>query len=278
MKRWMLFFILCVLSWSQLFAQTAEERAFSEKRYGIQFYGVALPETGARILLVIDRSKSMGRKDSARSDGGRRWDTLLDEVRTMTGQMAEVMTRKRSHFSIALLYEGGTPDSGSELYTLTQPDAITNLLANLEGQTFGAGGCFEETFGQNLWPLVARHHMTHLFYLGDNDIASHADPVRTALSAWYRLPRKNPVPAQRKLYALKCKWWEPWEHWRAPQHNRPVFKKQQDYPPPPKDVILSCIAIGQASPFLKELATLGHGEYVERLAPSKKRTRKLPPE
>ena len=103
-----LFTVLCSLS----FGMAAEE-AVMPNDYGPMFYGVELPEDGARLLLVIDTSKSMGRKDSARTDGGTRWDTLLDEVSGMADQMADIIARRRVCYTVSLLYEGGAePPAG----------------------------------------------------------------------------------------------------------------------------------------------------------------------
>lgn len=128
-----------------------------DERYGPAFYGLRLPETGARVLLVIDTSKSMGRKDSARTDGGRRWDTLVDEVRTMTDEMATLVAERRVCFTVSLLYEGGKePHPGSEVFDIAQRGAARRLLAELSSKALTSGGSFERTFGETLWPLVAR--------------------------------------------------------------------------------------------------------------------------
>ena len=262
-----LFSVLCSLS----FGMAAEE-AVMPNDYGPMFYGVELPEDGARLLLVIDTSKSMGRKDSARTDGGTRWDTLLDEVTGMTDQMADIIARRRVCYTVSLLYEGGDePHAGTTPFDLSKPGIAQALLAELRGKTFTSGGSFEHTFGETLWPLVSKQHITHIIYLGDNDIGRYGEtPARAALTAWYNLPRKNPTADQRPLFRLKSAWWEPWKGWRRPTAKRPVFRSQQRLPPPPRDVVFHAIAIGQKSPFLKEMATLGHGEYVERL-PAKRR-------
>lgn len=250
------------------------ERAALEKRYGPLFYGVELPENGARVLLVVDTSKSMGRKDATRTDGGRRWDTLLDEVAKMTDSMRALIRARRVCFTVSVLYEGGdTPHGGTEPFDMAQAGASERLLEELRGRDFTTGGSFETTFGETLWPLVSRQHITYVFYLGDNDIGRYAEaPVRDAVSAWYALPRKEPAADQRKLWNLKVAWWKPWANWRRPARGVPTFRSRQTFPlpPPPRDVVFSCIAIGQKSPLLKELAKLGHGEYVERV-PSRRK-------
>ena len=236
-----------------------------DERYGPAFYGLRLPETGARVLLVIDTSKSMGRKDRARVDGGRRWDTLLDEVRTMADEMVALVAARKVCFTVSLLYEGGeVPHPGSEVFDMAQRGAANRLLTELSGKTFTSGGSFERTFGETLWPLVSRQHITYVIYLGDNDIARHGDAVRDAVTAWYAVPKAEPEAARRPLWNLKRAWWKPWERWRRPVKGVPTFRAQQAYPPPPRDVVFSTVAIGQASPFLKELATLGKGDYVTR--------------
>lgn len=269
MKRGFAWLIASLLTAYHLQAATPPP----EERYGPCFYGIDLPETGARVLLVIDTSKSMGRKDTLRTDGGTRWMTLCDEVAQMTERMEELQHAGGVPYAVALLYEGGqTPHPGSELYHLAEPGARERLLDNLAKRELAAGGTFEATFGQTLWPLVTKHHITHLFYLGDNDIAAHGEAVRSAVNAWYALPTERPSPAQRPLWRQKKAWREAWAQWRPPTKRAHAFAQRKPaLPPPPREVTLSCIAIGQASPFLQSLAELGHGRYVERV---KKRRRK----
>ena len=264
----LLFSVLCSLSWG-----LAAEEAVTPHDYGPMFYGVELPENGARVLLVIDTSKSMGRKDAARTDGGTRWQTLLDEVAGMTDQMADAIARRRVCYTVTLLYEGGDdPHPGTAPFDLSKPGAADALQAELRAKAFTSGGSFEHTFGETLWSLVSKQHITHVIYLGDNDIGRYGEtPARAALTAWYALPRANPTADQRPLFRLKTAWWEPWKGWRRPTARRPVFRSQQRLPPPPRDVVFHAIAIGQKSPFLKEMATLGHGEYVERLPPKRRK-------
>ena len=252
-----------------LFCPLAPAEAPSDARYVPYFYGIALPESGARVLLVIDTSKSMGRKDASRPDGGTRWDTLCDQVSEMAGRMAALAARRRVCYTVTLLYEGGdAPHAGTEPFDLARPGAAEALLAALRARALTSGGSFEATFGETLWPLVSRQHITHVIYLGDNDVGRYAEaPVRAAVSAWYALPRRDPAAAQRALFRLKAAWWEPWKGWRRPTAQRPAFRGQQALPPPPRDVVFSAVAIGQKSPLLEELAALGGGEYVERLAP-----------
>ncbi len=269
MKRLLLLLLLLFgVSWS-----SAEAIDSPEDRYGPVFYGIELPEDGARLLLIIDTSKSMGRKDKTRIDGGCRWDTLIDEVRAMSTQMEALIQERRVNFTVTLLYEGGdTPHTGSEAYDLAVKGEAEKMLRALEAKTFTSGGSFEVTFGETLWPLVADHHITYIIYLGDNDIGKYEESVQSSVAAWYTLPRKQPSADQRKLWNLKNDWWEPWSRWRKPAGSgRLVFKQQQSLPPPPKEVTFSCVAIGQASPLLKDLATLGKGVYVERLTKSKRK-------
>ncbi|MDO4528327.1 MAG: hypothetical protein Q4C03_06065, partial [bacterium] len=103
-------------------AMLAEIKAMKEERYGPSFYGIEIPKTGARVLLIVDASKSMRRKDAMRSDGGSRWDTLVDEVDTMTTQMqALIETNPSLCFTVTLLYEvGGKPHAGTMPYDITQ--------------------------------------------------------------------------------------------------------------------------------------------------------------
>ena len=259
----------CLFALFAALCPLARAEAPSDARYVPYFYGIALPEDGARVLLVIDTSKSMGRKDASRPDGGTRWDTLCDQVSDMAGRMAALAARRRVCYTVTLLYEGGdAPHAGTEPFDLAKPGAAEALLAALRARALTSGGSFEATFGETLWPLVSRQHITHVIYLGDNDVGRYAEaPVRAAVSAWYALPRRDPAAAQRALFRLKAAWWEPWKGWRRPTAQRPAFRGQQALPPPPCDVVFSAVAIGQKSPLLEELAALGGGEYVERLAP-----------
>lgn len=269
MRRWFAWFLGGLLAVHSLQAATPPP----EERYGPCFYGIDLPETGARVLLVIDTSKSMGRKDTLRTDGGTRWMTLCDEVAQMTERMEELQRMCGVPYAVALLYEGGkAPHPGSELYHLSEPGARERLLQALSTRELAAGGTFEVTFGQTLWPLVAKHHITHLFYLGDNDIAAHGEAVRTAVTAWYALPAERPTPSQRPLWRQKKAWRDAWARWRPPAKRSHAFAQHTPaLPPPPREVTFCCIAIGQASPFLQSLAEIGNGRYVERV---KKRRRK----
>ena len=250
----------------------AQEAPLAE-RYAPAFYGLPLPETGARVLLILDTSKSMGRKDASRDDGGTRWQTLCGEVRSMAERMAALSAPpRRVPYAVVVLFEGGSePHAGSACYEMSAPGAVAALVAEVEGRALTSGGSFEVTFGEHLWPLVSRHHLTHLFYLGDDDIATHAQAVRAALDSWYALPDKPTTAEAKKLRKLKEAWRAPWRNWRPPNPRQPRLKGQALLPPPPKEVELSCIAIGQTSPTLKAFAELGHGRYLERKAPAKRK-------
>lgn len=269
MKRLLLLFaVLC------LGGAMAQDAPLAE-RYAPAFYGLPLPERGARVLLILDTSKSMGRKDASRADGGTRWQTLCDEVRSMADRMTELAAPpRRVPYAVVVLFEGGrTPHTGSVCYDMANPGAADKLVAEVEGRALTSGGSFEITFGDRLWPLVSRHHITHLFYLGDNDIADHAQAVRAALEAWYALGEKNAAPEHKVLRRQKEAWRAPWRNWRPPNPRQPRLSGQVLLPPPPKEVELSCIAIGQASPTLKALAELGGGRYIHH-RPTAKRKRK----
>ncbi len=246
----------------------AAQRAAFEKRYGPLFYGVELPRTGARVLLVADVSKSMALRDGSRKDGGRRWDTLIDEVAQMAETMGRLSEGGRVCYTVSVLYEGGDErHGGTEPFDLARPGEAERLLGELRGRGFVSGGSFDHTFGETLWPLVARQHITHIFYLGDDDIGRYgAEPARKAVSAWYALPRKDPAPDQRALWETKVAWWKPWGQRRRAARGAPAFREALRLPPPPRDVVFSCVAIGQPSELLRELAGLGRGEYVERLS------------
>ncbi|MGN1324853.1 MAG: hypothetical protein ACI4YA_00700 [Candidatus Spyradenecus sp.] len=256
-----------------LFAM-AQEAPLAE-RYAPAFYGLPLPETGARVLLILDTSKSMGRKDASRDDGGTRWQTLCDEVRSMAERMTALAAPpRRVPYAVVVLFEGGrTPHTGSVCYDMANPGAADKLVAEVEGRALISGGSFEITFGERLWPLVSRHHITHLFYLGDNDIATHAQAVRAALEPWYALSEKDTAPEHKVLRRQKEVWRAPWRNWRPPNPRQPRLSGQVLLPPPPKEVELSCIAIGQSSPTLKALAELGGGRYILH-RPAAKRKRK----
>lgn len=250
-------------------------RAQMHERYGPVFYGIELPETGARVLLIIDTSKSMGRKDKTRTEPGTRWDTLCDEVDSMTDTMEELIAKRKVCFTVSLLYEGGDLEhKGTDPFDLSVPGTAEKLAAALERRDFTSGGNFEATFGEKLWPLVSKQNITHVFYLGDNDIGRYENEVVDATAAWYKLPEKNPDGSQRKLWNMKKEWRKAWARWRKPTKGVPVFKSQQKLPPPPKDVIFSTIAIGQSSETLKQLSTLGSGEYVERGVTKKRKKKK----
>lgn len=248
-----------------------------DKRYGPAFYGIELPETGARVLLIVDASKSMGRKDALRTDGGTRWQTLIDEVETMTQTMADLQAKHpRLSYTLTLLYDvGGTPHKGSAPFDLTQPTARDRLLNELRAKKLGQGGNYEATFCETLWPLVAQQHITHIFFLGDNDIGAYASTIETAFYRWYALTPKEPKEAELKpLWRLKRTWFEPWKKWRAPSARRTLDFRRADalrLMPPPKDVIFSAIVIGQASPLLKAFTEAAHGTYVERKKTKRKK-------
>lgn len=249
------------------------------ERYGPQFYGLQLPEQGARVLLVLDTSKSMGRKDPARADGLSRWQTLRDEVSAMASRMAELAASpRRVPYALMVLYEGGTGEpEHSACYDILGPDSAAPLLEALASRPFTSGSNHEATFAA-LWPLVSKHRITHIIYLGDNDIASHAEGVRAAFEAWYALPEKSPAPAQKPLWKLKRAWAEAWRTWRprpAAAARQRLSTQPPPLPPRPAEVVFSAVAIGQASPVLEALARRGGGEYTAALRgkPREKRLR-----
>lgn len=260
-------------------AMLAEIKAMKEERYGPSFYGIEIPETGARVLLIVDASKSMHRKDALRLDGGSRWDTLVDEVDSMTTQMQTLIKANPSLcFTVTLLYEvGGKPHMGTMPYDITQPVGKTLLMKELRSKTFGNGGNFETTFCETLWPLVAKQHITHIFFLGDNDIATYATTIEPVFNQWFEVKSKRPTEANlQKLWKLKCAWWEPWKRWRPPSKRKSLsFKNSTSIPlpPPPKEVVFSAVVIGQSSPLLERFTQVANGTYIERKKKKKKSTK-----
>lgn len=284
--RFFLFILLVNCALASLFAvetsdaKTAEEiRAAHKERYGPTFYGIEIPETGARVLLIVDASKSMRRKDAMRTDGGTRWDTLVDEVDAMVTQMQALVKRNSTLcFTVTLLYDvGGTPHPGTMPFDISQPSGKTLLMKELESKTFGNGGNFETTFCETLWPLVSKQHITHIFFLGDNDIATYASTIEPTFKQWFDITPKKPKTEElKKLWQLKCAWWEPWKRWRPPSKRKQLsFKKdkQLQLPPPPKEVSFSAIVIGQSSPLLERFTKIANGTYIERKKTKKKRTK-----
>jgi hypothetical protein len=279
--RWFISFLLFFVIASPQFAQdlqpdTLEARSKAhDDRYKPTFYGIEIPPTGARVLLIVDASGSMTTPDSLRTDGGTRWQTLIDEVTSMTNAMQELQA---SHphlcFTITLLYEvyryenGGKPHKGTQAFDLSQPTAREALIKELQATVPGGGANFETTFNDTLWPLVAQQHITHIFFLGDNDIDYFSDRIYSTFNHWYGLTKKEPKEAkQKKLWRLKCAWYEPWKRWRPPTQRRTLELRKSDLlrlPPPPREVTFSAIAIGESSPLLKTFTEIARGTYVER--------------
>lgn len=272
MKAFRLLAFLLITAFLFPYAAAQQPTAPTRDRYGeITFYGIELPKTGANLLLIIDASKSMKRKDAARETPGRRWDTLLDEVRTMCASMNKAARSRDVPFTVSFLLEGGgEPHKGAGPFNMARPTAGEELLTTLSTTEFRSGGNFEVTFGETLWDFVSRHAITHVIYLGDDDIAAYATPVRTALNAWYVAPNAKSTAAHRKCQQQKATWRKTWAHWRPKRKGAPAFKNAVHLPPPPKELTFSCVAIGQSSSLLQEIATLGGGQYIERKAPSKR--------
>ncbi len=245
-----------------------------EERYGISLYGIDLPPKGANLLLIIDASKSMNRKDAARKTPGRRWDTLIDEVTAMRDAMQTAAKERNAPFSVSIIFEGGdTAHVGIGPFNMAKAEAGETLIKTLKDKQFLSGGNFETTFKETLWPFVAKHAITYIVYLGDDDISSYAVPVREALSQWYA-PNQKPDAATRKCQKLKANWRSHWKTWRPPKRGTPAFKNARLLPPPPKELTFSCVAVGQDSALLKELSTLGQGIYVARKGKSKRKKAK----
>ncbi len=255
------------------------------ERYELDFYGIPLPQTGARILIVADRSSSMDIRDVGRDDGGTRWTTLIDEISRMTLAMETLIAAERVPFSIVLLYEGGGDHEGTKCFNLIQKGERDALLHEVKSQSPGEGGNMKVTFGKHLWPLVAKHHITHIFFLGDTDIDRQAGFVKRAVEAWYALPE---IKKQQRstfhtmspsvfetndteLMALKQQWWKLWgERIRLKTFNRGI-----PIPPPQPNVIFNCITIGRKSKTQQALAVIGGGQCIQ--VSIKKKKRQAPP-
>jgi hypothetical protein len=246
-----------------------------DERYGPTFYGIEIPETGARVLLIIDASGSMQQRDTLRSDGGSRWQTLIDEVSSMTQQMADLQkANPRLCYTVSILYEvfryekNEKAHKGTPPFDLSQPNARTALIEELQSTTPGGGANFNVTFNETLWPLVAKQHITHIFFLGDNDIDVYGEAIEATFRRWYAVTPKEPKAAkERQLWRLKKTWFEPWKKWRPPSARRTLALRSSEtlrLPPPPKEVTFSAIAIGASSPLLETFTTLARGTYVER--------------
>lgn len=256
-----------------LTAQTDAEAY--EARYGISLYGIDLPPKGANLLLIIDASKSMNRKDAARQTPGRRWDTLIDEVTAMRDAMQTAAKERNTHFSVSIIFEGGdTAHEGIGPFNMAKSEEGETLIKTLKEKPFLAGGNFETTFKETLWPFVTKHAITYIVYLGDDDIGTYAVPVREAMNRWYAPNKEKPDAATRKCQKLKTNWRLHWKNWRPPKRGTLTFKNTRPLPPPPKDVTFSCVAVGQDSALLKELSELGHGIYVARKSKSKSKKSK----
>jgi hypothetical protein len=276
------FFLNCLtlfFLWSGLLFTTAvsaqADQAAYEERYGITLYGIDLPPKGANLLLIIDASKSMNRKDAARATPGKRWDTLIDEVTAMQEAMKTCSAERGVPFSVSILFEGGdAPQAPLGPFNPSKPADCETLLTTLKEKPLLSGGNFETTFQETLWPFVSKHAITYIVYLGDDDIGTYASTVREALSQWYAPAKDKPTPATRKTQKLKANWRLHWKTWRPPKRGTPTFKNTRPLPPPPKDVTFSCVAIGQDSSLLKEITTLGNGIYVARKSKSKSKKSK----
>lgn len=273
------FYSLLLLCLTLLFSATLcaapKENVPTQERYGITLYGIELPETGANLLLVIDASKSMNRKDAARTTPGRRWDTLIDEVTAMRDAMTDTISRRGSTFTVSVIFEGGdTAHNGIGPFNMAKAAERDALLTALQEKEFLSGGNFETTFQETLWPFVAKHAITYVVYLGDDDIGTYAKPVCEALNQWYAPATEKPDALTRKRQQQKVAWRKTWANWRPPKRGMPAFKNARPLPPPPKDVTFSCVAIGQSSPLLKEIATLGKGQYIERKGGAKRKRKK----
>lgn len=266
MKSWLVSFFLSLTALSLPAADLNE-------RYQVDFYGVGIPPYGAHILIVADRSKSMNVKDIGRDDGGTRWMTLVQEVSEMVGQMEALLRARPVRYTVTMLYEGGGDHCGSEAYNIGTKGAGARLIADVTAERPGAGGNFTKTFGENLWPLVARDAITHIFFLGDTDIDRQESEVIAAVEAWYglpgtvrlpkkmitrkRAPRSAPLSyAEKELFGLKERWGGYWDHYRGPRHSGRIM------PPPVEEVVFNCVTIGRESSAQKRLAELGRGECV----------------
>lgn len=275
MKSCLAFFLL------GLAAVTLPAQDLNE-RYLVDFYGIEIPPDGAHVLIVADRSKSMNVKDIGRDDGGTRWMTLIREVTDMVSQMEAILKTRPVRYTVTMLYEGGGDHVGTAAYNLRVRGAGERLVTDITAERPGAGGNFEKTFCEHLWPLVARDSITHIFFLGDTDIDRQESEVIDAVSAWYALPTVIRMPqrkgakrkvqsepiayGQRELYALKKRWGSLWDHYRGPKRSGRAI------PPPVEEVVFNCITIGRESTAQNRLAELGGGQCV-RVSAKKGRKR-----
>lgn len=277
MKRFLTLFT--VIGALLTFAPVAVAKTDAEtvqERYGVYFYGIELPREGANVLMIIDVSKSMSRKDAARSTPGRRWDTLLDEVQSMREEMVLAAEKRGVPFHVSVIFEGGNePHTGEGPFNMADKAASEKLQKLLTEQTFKSGGSFETTFTETLWEVVTRHAITYVIYLGDDDIGTYATPIREAVTSWYTASTATKPTAQQRKHRHQQKVWrKAWANWRPMKRGTVVLSKTKRLPPPPKQLTFSCVAIGQASPLQEELAKLGNGQYVERKGKAAKKSRK----
>ena len=154
-------------------------------------------------------------------------------------------------------------------------ELIDNYAPDVVISTGVAGGADDRMSVGDV--VIGSEYCYHDAYCGDEcafgqimgmpeSFAAPAGLVGKAVSAWYALPRKDPAPDQRALWETKVAWWKPWGQRRRAARGAPAFREALRLPPPPRDVVFSCVAIGQPSELLRELAGLGRGEYVERLS------------
>ena len=260
----------------------AEHQRIQSEKYGIQFYGIQIPEEGARVVLILDTSGSMScLVRSADGKPKRRWDILIEEVEQMLKSMAEQSAKTGAPFALGVIFEGTSGGDPTPFYTIeasrynTLP--LPQLIKRLNAIDPSGGATFDEVFSNKLWPYVAKHGATHAIFLGDDDIQYMADAVIQSVKKWYQTTSQGSAAKfsfgkknfKGPLSALKNKWAAaPWSRAMptAPHKQKSGLKfsnksAKQKFPPRPQDVTFHCIAINVDSETLKTIAKLGGGEY-----------------
>lgn len=177
----------------------AEFQRIQSEKYGIQFYGIQIPEEGARVVLILDTSGSMScLVRSADGKPKRRWDILIEEVEQMLKSMAEQTAKTGAPFALGVIFEGTSGGDPTPFYTIeasrydTHP--LPQLIKRLNAITPSGGVTFDEVFSNKLWPYVAKHGATHAIFLGDDDIQYMAARSFNPSKSGIKQPPKAVLP------------------------------------------------------------------------------------